>query len=99
MLGSKILEMRLEHANEQIDIVGRLRNFENALVSLLIRKRDPQGQFFCNQIDRAQAQRELVQKSAQHEKQRLSGFDLMLKLEAFLEGLRRSNEFEHAIES
>ena len=29
--------MRMEHPEEKIDIVGRLRNFENAFVMLLVR--------------------------------------------------------------
>src|SRR6202030_227419 len=38
VLRFKILQMRLEHAKEKIDIVGRLRNFENALVNLFVRR-------------------------------------------------------------
>jgi hypothetical protein len=47
--------MRLEHAEENLDIVGRLRNFEATFVMLLvrrggsvlwrIRKRDPRVNF------------------------------------------------------
>src|SRR5213083_3055097 len=64
--------MRLEHPKEKIDIVGRLRNFEPAFVLLLIRKSNPQGEFFCDEIDPAQPQRELLQKAAEHEKEWLS---------------------------
>src|SRR5213082_3269035 len=33
MFRFKILQVRLEHSKEKIDIIGRLRDFENALVS------------------------------------------------------------------
>ena len=35
MFRSKILQMRMEHPEEKIDIVCRLRNFENAFVFCL----------------------------------------------------------------
>src|SRR5215510_14162378 len=37
MLGSKILQMRLEHPEQKIDIVCGLRNFENPFVTLFDR--------------------------------------------------------------
>src|SRR5262249_27441664 len=37
MLGSKILQMRLEHPEQKIDVVCRLRNFENPFVNLFAR--------------------------------------------------------------
>ena len=99
--------MRVQHPEQKIDIVGRLRNFEDAFVNLFvrrggsvppyggrIRKSDSQGQFFCDQIDRAQSQRELLQKAAQHEQQRLSRFDFMFEFEALLERLRWLNKFQ-----
>src|SRR6266704_3157385 len=85
MFGSKVLQMRLEHAKEKIDIIGRLRNFENPLVCLLISERDLQRQFFCYQINPGQPQRELLQKTAEHKKERLGCFDFVLELKAFLE--------------
>src|SRR3954470_19702929 len=96
MLGSKILQMRLEHAEQKIDIVCRLRNVENALVYLFIPERDLQRQFFRDQINCRQTHRELLQKTAQHKKQRLGCFDFALKLETLLERLRRSNQFEQS---
>src|ERR1700736_4510197 len=101
----KILKVRLEHPKEKIDIVGRLRDFENALVSASrtgicwfvlarIRKSDPQRQFFRDQIDRAQPQRELVQKPAKHEEQRLGRLDLMIELKTFVKRFRRLNKFQ-----
>ena len=42
MLRFEILQVRLEHSEQKIGIVGRLRNFERALVTLLVRKSDPQ---------------------------------------------------------
>src|SRR5438128_10815110 len=94
MLGFKILQVRLEHPKEKIDIVGRLRDFENALVTLSIRKTDHQRQFFRDEIDRAQSQGELLQKPAEHEEQRLRSFDLMIELETFLERFRWLNKFQ-----
>ena len=38
MFGFKILQMGLEHPKEKIDIVRRLRDFKNPLVSLLGRR-------------------------------------------------------------
>src|SRR5207249_2133375 len=99
MLGSKILQMRLKHPEQKIDISCRLRNFENTLVTLFVRERDSQRQFLCDQINCAQPHRQLLQKTAEHEKKRLGCFDFALKLEALLERLRRPNQFEHSIGS
>src|SRR3954451_3501985 len=99
MLGSKILQMRLEHAEQKIDIVCRLRNFENALVYLFIPEGDSQRQFFRDEINCCQTHRELLQKTAQHKKQRLGCFDFAFKLEALLKRLRRPNQFEQSIGS
>src|SRR4026208_2075458 len=99
MLRAKILQMRLEHPKEKIDIVCRLRNFENALVYLFILKRDSQRQFFDDEINCCQTHRELFQKTAQHEKKRLGCFDFPLKLETLLERLRRLNQFKQSIGS
>lgn len=118
MLRFKILQMRVQHPKEKINIVGRLRNFKNAFVNLLVRrsesvspsdesvlcadlwrtrKSNPQGDFFGDEIDRAQPQRELLQKPAQHEKQRLGSLDLVFELEALLERLRGLNKFKEPI--
>src|SRR3984893_17373983 len=96
MLRFKILQMRVQHPKEKIDIVGRLRNFESALVSLLVRKTDPQGDFFGDEIDRSQPQRELLQKPAQHEKQRLGSLNLVFEFKALIKRLRRLNKFQEA---
>src|SRR5438128_7794440 len=105
MFGSKILQVRLEHAKEKINIVGRLRDFENALVTLFARlggsmlwrigKGDLQGEFFCDQINRSQPNREMLEKTSEHENQRFGIFDLVFKLEVFLEQFRRPNQFEN----
>src|SRR4029077_14837589 len=96
MLRSKILEMRLEHPEQKIDIVCRLRNFENTLVYLFIPERDSQRQFFREEINCCQTHGELLQKTAQHKKQGLGCFDFALKLETLLERLRRPNQFEQS---
>src|SRR6266542_4998420 len=115
MFGLKIFQVRLEHAKEKIDIVGWLRDFENAFVNLFVRRSgsvlatgrvrptgglwriregDLQSQFFCDEINCAQPHRELLQKTAQHEQERLGGFNFILKFKALLERLRGSNQFE-----
>src|SRR5258705_12699667 len=99
MLRSKILQMRQEHPEQKIYIVCRLRNFENALVYLFIPERDSQRQFLCDEINCCQTHRELLQKTAEHKKQRLGRFDFALKLKALLERLRRANQFEQSIGS
>src|ERR1051325_9456820 len=91
--------MRLEHAEEKIDIVRRLRNFEYALVILFVRKRDPQRQLARDEINRAQPEGELLQKPPQHEEEGLSRLDLVLELEALLELFRRQNKFQQPIRS
>src|SRR4029450_1785551 len=106
MLRSKILQMRLEHPEQKIDIVCRLRNFENPFVTLFARhggfvlvricEGDSQRQFLCDEINCCQTHGELLQKTPQHEKQRLGCFDFALKLETLLERLRRSNQFEQS---
>jgi len=94
MFRFKILQVGLEHSKEKIDIVRWLRNFENALVRFLFRKRDPQGQFLGDQIDRAQSQSELFEKPPENEEQRLGRFDLVIELKTFLERFRRLNQFQ-----
>src|SRR5207248_2756089 len=106
MLRSKILQMRLEHPEQKIDIVCRLRNFENPFVTLFARhagfvlaricEGDSQRQFLCDEINCSQTHRELLQKTVQHKKQRLGCFDFALKLETLLERLRRPNQFEQS---
>src|SRR5436190_23852922 len=109
MLRAKILQMRLKHPEEKIDIVCRLRNVENPFVTLFARhggfvltricERDSQRQFFRNEINCCQTHGELLQKPAQHEKHRLGCFDFPLKFETLLERLRRPNQFEQSIGS
>src|SRR6267143_1107259 len=101
--------MRMQHPKEKIDVVSWLRNFEAAFVNLLvrrsesvlwrIRKSNPQGDFFGDEIDRAQPQRELLQKPAQHEKQRLGSLDLVFEFKALIKRLRRLNKFKEPIRS
>ena len=57
---------------------------------------DSQRQFFCNEIDRAQSQGKLLQKTAQYKEKRLRRFNFMFKFKALLEGLRQSNQFKHS---
>src|SRR6266446_9445882 len=97
MFRFKIFQMRLQHPEEKIDIVGRLWDFENAFVTLLVRKRDPQPDFSGDEINRAQPHCKLLQKAAEHEKQRLGSFDLVLKFEALIERFRGLNKFEQPI--
>ena len=64
---------------------------------MFIRERDSQGQLFCDQINAVQLQRELLQKTAEHEKQRLGGFNFVFEFEVLLKRLRRPNQFKHPI--
>src|SRR5437764_15243867 len=89
--------MRMKHSEKKFDIIGRLRNFENPLVCLLISKRDLQRQFFCDEIDGTQTHCELLQKTPEHKKERLGCFDFVLEFKAFLKRLRRLVEFKHPI--
>src|SRR5205823_14662121 len=88
--------MRMQHPEEKIHIVGRLRNFENALVNLFIRERDAQSQFFCDEINSAQPDGELLQKSAKHAEKRLGRFNFVLKFETLLECLRRPHQVDYS---
>src|SRR2546430_9091522 len=99
MFRFKILQMRMQHPEEKIDIVGRLRNFEAAFVTLFVRKSDPQCEFFGDEINRTQPQRELLQKPAEHKKEWLSRFDFVFELEAFFKRLRWLNKFKEPIRS
>ena len=96
MLRFKIFQMRVQHPKEKIDIVGRLRNFKTALVIFFVRKSNPKSEFFCDEVDRAQSQSELLQKTAQHEKQRLDRFDFVFELEAFRKRFRRLDQLEQS---
>src|SRR5438034_11779580 len=89
--------MRLEHPKEKIDIIGRLRNFEAAFVLLLIRKSNPQGEFFCDEVNSAQPHRELLQKTAQHKEERLCCFNFVFEFEALVERLRRPHELKQSL--
>jgi len=96
LLRCKILEMGVQHPEKKIDIVGRLRNFEAALVVFFIRKSNPKSDFFRDQVNRTQAQRELLQKTAQHEEQWLNCFDFMFELEVLAKRFRWLHQLEQA---
>src|SRR5437762_13959178 len=88
--------MRMQHPEEKIHIVGRLRNFENALVNLFIRERDAQGKFFCEEINSAQPDGELLQKSAKHAEKRRGCCNYVFKFETLLDSLRRQDQFDYS---
>src|SRR2546423_12632582 len=97
MFRLKILQVRLEHSEEKIDIVSWLRDFEHTLMLeagswelgvvrlvadlLRIGKMNREGELFRDQINAAQPQGELFEEPPKHEKQRLGRFDLMIELE------------------
>src|SRR4029077_19741433 len=64
-----------------------------------IRKSNSQGDFFSDEIDRAQPQRELLQKPAQHEKQGLGSLDLVFEFKPLIKRLRWLNKFKEPIRS
>src|ERR1700716_2442068 len=90
--------MRVQHPKEKIDIVAWLRNFETPDVILLSAKLKSKCNLFRHQIDCIQSNRELLQKAAQHKKQRLNCFDFVFEFEALLEGFRRVNQLEESSE-
>ena len=87
----------MQHPKEKIDIVRWLRNFETAFVLLFVRESNSQGQFFSDEVNRAQPQGELLQKATQYKEERLGGFDFIFEFEAFLKRLRRPDELERSI--
>ena len=58
----KILQMRVQHPKEKIDIVGWLRDGEFPFVTFFVGKSNPQSDFFGDQVNRVQTQCELLQK-------------------------------------
>jgi hypothetical protein len=51
MLRSKVFQMRVQHPKKDVFVVGRLRNFENALVLRFVSESNAQAQFFGDEID------------------------------------------------
>jgi hypothetical protein len=109
MFGFEILQVRLEHPEEKIDVVGRLRDFEDTnvccasrtgtsqsrFVYLQSRKCNGEGQLARDEINAAKAERELLEESSENKKQRLGRLDLVIELVIFDKNFRRLNEFEH----
>src|SRR2546423_15059566 len=99
--------MGLEHPEEKIDVIGRLRDFESAsrtgicasltgiCLSLLlrIRKSDRECELARDEIDAVQSKRELLKEPPEDEEQRLRGLDLMIELKTFLKNFRGLNKF------
>ena len=96
LLRFKILQMRVQHSEEKIDIIGRLRNFEAALVLFFIRKSNLKSQFFCDQIDCTESQSELLQKTAQHKEERFDCFDFVFELETLDKRFRGLHQLEQS---
>src|SRR5215475_7047650 len=82
-----------DHHGEFVSPVGRIHSVADLA---RIRERDSQRQFFRYEINCCQTHNELLQKAAEHEKQRLGCFDFALKLETLLERLRGANQFEES---
>src|SRR5437763_8363923 len=100
MFRFKILQMRLEHSKEKIDIHRWLRDFESAsrtgscrcrdrFIVAGIRERDRQRQLFRDEINCTEPERELFEKPPELEEQRLGGLDLMIELRTFGKRFRR----------
>src|SRR5690242_208624 len=94
MFGFKMLQVRLEHSKEKIDIIRWLRDFENSLIRSVIRKMNRESQLAGDEINAAQAERELFEKSPKDKQQRLCGFDLVIELKTIVERFRWLNKFE-----
>ena len=50
-------------------------------------------EFFHDEINAAQSNGELFEKSPENEQQRLSGFDFVIELKTFIESFWRLNKF------
>src|SRR5436190_23153864 len=89
---AKILEMRLEEAEQNLDRLGRIGNVKAMFVMRLVRKRDAESELLRNEVKRAETQAELLEKAPQHKKKRLGGFDLVIEFEFFAKNFRWPNE-------
>jgi hypothetical protein len=99
--------MRVQHPEEKIDIVRRLRDFESASRTGLCRCRDRfivrrirevnrERELARDEINCAESKRELFEKTPKNKEQRLSGLDLVIELVTFLKSFRRLNKFQWA---
>jgi hypothetical protein len=96
MLGRKGLEMRFEHPEKHLHVSRRLRNFKMPLVVRFVRKRNYQRQFFGDEIMCAEPLLQLLEKTPQHEEQRLARLDFMLEVEMFCERFARLHQLQGA---
>src|SRR5256884_3922664 len=86
--------MRVQHPEEHLDVIARLRNFKIMPVRVLVAKGNFQLELARDEVERFEPERELLQKTAQNKEQRLNRFDFIFELERFLEKLRHGNELE-----
>src|SRR5215210_4346248 len=86
--------MGVEHPKEHFDVIGRFRNFKPMLIRALVAKPDLKLQLACHEMEGLEPHRKLLQKTAQHEKERLARLDFIFELECFFERIRDADELE-----
>src|SRR5476649_2687646 len=86
--------MRVQHPKKHFAVIARFRNFKMMPVRVLVAEGDLQLELTRDEVEGFEPERELLQKTAQNEEQRLDRFDFIFELERFLEKLRHRNELE-----
>src|SRR5438477_12738674 len=86
--------MRVQHPEEHLDVIARLRNFKMMPVRVLVAKGNFQLKLARDEVERFELKRELLQKTAQNKEQRLNRFNFIFELERFIEKLPHRNELE-----
>ena len=99
MLGGEAFQMRVQHAKKHLHVAGRGGDFEGARTAAAIRQIEPQRELRSHAIDRLQAQGELLEETAQQEKQRLERFDRVLKFHALLKRIHRREAAQRTLRS
>ena len=96
--------MRVEHPEKRFDVVCRLGNFESVRVTALVRRggsvrwRIAENNFKLqlagDEMERVQPHGKLLEKSPQHEEERLARLNFIFEFEPFLERFPDRHEFE-----
>ena len=92
MFGAKIFQMRLEEAKQNFHGTGRIGNLEMMLVGGFVGESETEGEVAGDEIVDAEPKRELLEETAEDEKERLGGFDFVFELELLFENLWWPNE-------
>ena len=92
MFGPEGFQMHLKEAEQNLHRAGWIGNVKTMLVARLVAEGEAQPDFLCDEIERAEAQGELLKKTPQDKKERLGRLDLVLELDFFDENFRWPNE-------